>query len=424
MNVEKRLLAGLAALMLAAPLARAQETSGLEAVLVSRFSEAYTAGDLEKADRAFQELTQSFPLWGKDRDTLLRYADTLFREGKKTQAAEELKTVLDQDQENIQALSLLALIRAGQKDKPQSQEEAKDLLVSAARSGAYVLRLVRTSKGKELDYLRNDPRFILQCMQASREFLAPKSARNPFAFPRVGGPPATGKDEPITASELAELKKRIEADFQAIEDCAETKAIEKLPPLFKDLSQLMTTFKERGRALVAAEARVYEKRLSKWAEIRLVILLEGFVAEGNEHLVAMLRAKDAERWDEVFDHFAQVKDVVLRMRREERAEFHANADALLARAQRVDADARKLKKIKELNFVVTGIVVDPRPESKNKAIIVFDDATHTGSVYEEDEELRDRDGNKVPGLRVVKISEGSIRFRYDDTDFVRPLKAP
>ena len=179
---------------------------------------------------------------------------------------------------------------------------------------------------------------------------------------------------------------------------------------------------------VAANLKKWEKKLDEWKEVRLAIQLQIYINEGNEYLRAMLKAKQNEKFDEVFEQFANVKALVEKMRHEEREEFHRNADAIFIRAKGLNDEALKLKKIKEFNLIVTGIVVDPRPESKNRAIIVFDDAStndkRLGRIYEENDDIRDKEDRKVPGLKVIKISEGSIKFKYEDTEFIRELKSP
>jgi hypothetical protein len=36
--------------------------------------------------------------------------------------------------------------------------------------------------------------------------------------------------------------------------------------------------------------------------------------------------------------------------------------------------------------------------------------------------VTDASDNEIPGLRVVKINEGSVKFRYEDVEFFRELK--
>src|SRR5581483_4766971 len=218
---------------------------------------------------------------------------------------------------------------------------------------------------------------------------------------------------------------KIDDLFAEIEKYINAKEIDKLQPLFQDLNSIMSEYRKIGIDRVAQNLKKWEKKLDEWREVRLAIQLQIYITKGNECLRAMLKAKQAEKFDEVFEQFNEVKAIVEQMRHEERDEFHRNADALFVRAKGLNDEALKLKKIKEFNLIVTGIVVDPRPESKNRAIIIFDDSDQRkGRIYEEKDNIRDKDDRKVTGLTVEKISEGSIKFKFEDTEFIRELKAP
>ncbi len=413
-----------------------REQSGAENTATTRFIEAFTVGDWEKAEKYYDELVQNWPLYGKDPVYAYRYAYTLYNlkaAPKKEKAKTQLQGLLEQDPEHILALYLLAQIEAEQftEAKQQPLEDAKEHLLQAAKNGFYTLREVRSSKAPAFKTLQEDPKFILRAMRASQEFPAVniKNARNPFQQPRVN---QAGKLEQgglaMTAREIATLEAKIDALFVEIEKLIRDKEIDKLAPLFQDLNNIMTEYRKIGVEKVAANLKKWEKKLDEWKEVRLAIQLQIYINRGNECLRTMLKAKQNEKFDEVFEQFNEVKAIVEQMRHEEREEFHRNADALLVRAKGLNDEALKLKKIKEFNLIVTGIVVDPRPESKNRAIIVFDDPgsndQRRGRIYEEKDNIRDKEDRKVPGLTVEKISEGAIEFRYEDTKFVRQLKAP
>jgi hypothetical protein len=413
-----------------------REQSGAENTATTRFIESFTVGDWEKAEKYYDELVQNWPLYAKDPVYAYKYAYTLYnlRSGpKKEKAKHQLQGLLEQDADHILALFLLSQIEAEQfkADKPQPLEDAKEHLLQAAKNGFYTLREVRASKAAEFKQLQEDPKFILRAMRASQEFPAVniKNARNPFQQPRVNQSGKLEQGGPaMTAREIATLEAKIDALFVEIEKLIRDKEIDKLAPLFQDLNNIMTEYRKIGVEKVAANLKKWEKKLDEWKEVRLAIQLQIYINRGNECLRTMLKAKQNEKFDEVFEQFNEVKSIVEQMRHEEREEFHRNADALLVRAKGLNDEALKLKKIKEFNLIVTGIVVDPRPESKNRAIIVFDDPSsgeqRRGRIYEEKENIRDKEDRKVPGLTVEKISEGAIEFRYEDTKFVRQLKAP
>lgn len=412
-----------------------REQSGAENTATTRFLEAFTVGDWEKAERFYEELVQNWPLYGKDPAYEYKYAYTLYSlksPVKKEKAKTQLQGLLEQDPDHILALFLLAQIEAEQfkPDRQQPIEDAKEHLLQAAKAGFYTLREVRASKAPEFKQLQDDPKFILRAMRASQDAtINVKSARNPFQLPHIG---QNGKldnaGNAMTQREIATLEAKIDALFVDIEKLIRDKEIDKLAPLFQELNNIMTEYRKVGVEKVATNLKKWEKKLDEWKEVRLAIQLQIYINKGNECLRAMLKAKQNEKFDEVFEQFGEVKQLVEQMRHEEREEFHRNADALFIRAKGLNDEALKLKKIKEFNLIVTGIVVDPRPESKNRAIIVFDDPGATdqrrGRIYEEKDNIRDKDDRKVPGLTVEKISEGSIKFKYEDTEFIRELKSP
>lgn len=413
-----------------------REQSGAENTATTRFIESFTVGDWEKSEKYYDELVQNWPLYSKDPVYAYKYAYTLYNlksQTKKEKAKTQLQGLLEQDPDHILALYLLAQIEAEQfkPDKPQPIEDAKEHLLQAAKNGFYTLREVRASKAAEFKQLQEDPKFILRAMRASQEFPAVniKNARNPFQLPRIG---QNGKLDNVgpamSQREIATLEAKIDALFVEIEKLIRDKEIDKLAPLFQELNNIMTEYRKIGVEKVAANLKKWEKKLDEWKEVRLAIQLQIYINKGNECLRAMLKAKQNEKFDEVFEQFNEVKALVEQMRHEEREEFHRNAEALHVRAKGLNDEALKLKKIKEFNLIVTGIVVDPRPESKNRAIIVFDDAgandARRGRIYEEKDNIRDKEDRKVPGLTVEKISEGAIEFRYEDTKFTRQLKSP
>jgi hypothetical protein len=102
----------------------------------------------------------------------------------------------------------------------------------------------------------------------------------------------------------------------------------------------------------------------------------------------------------------------------------ATADDLLARLREkigvkvVKPDVAAAKKL----LVVTCIVVDPRPESRNRAIVHWDG---NARIYSEGDSIRDTDDDVVVGqLRIKKIAEGVITFTLGGGDFTVELKSP
>lgn len=412
--------------------AHAENLERAEAVATSRFIEAFQIADWEKAETYFRELAETWPAYRVESSWVYRFCVVLSKRGtesKKTEAIEQLQALLERDPENVNALYLLAQLKA-QTDRAAAREEAKLLLLTAARQGFYTLREVM-GKDETWKFLRNDPKFILSAMKASQEFtLVNGSGRNPFELPpRFVIPPSQRPDDPglpADPKKLAELDAKVEAIFADIERLLREDKVDEIVAKFADLDRLMRDYKAAGRERVAKRLEEWGRRADEWKEVRIAITLQKFLNEGNELLQAMVKAISGERFDEVFDKFAQLQKLAATMQKEDREEYQRNASALRLRGAALQAEAKKLKRIKELNLVVKGIVVDPRPEGHNRAIIVFDDPDKRGRIYEENDEIRNREDRRVEGLRVVRIAEGSIKFRYEETEFVRLLdsKAP
>ena len=79
--------------------------------------------------------------------------------------------------------------------------------------------------------------------------------------------------------------------------------------------------------------------------------------------------------------------------------------------------ARRLKQIAEFDLDVTGIVVAPPNSDEPDKTIIND------RIYEEGDPLINEDTDEeIEGLVVVEIIRSTVRFRYEDTEFVRELK--
>lgn len=327
------------ALLLVAP-------SSARASDLDKFLEAHQSGDWAAAEKAWGNLEVSMEPRGTH--VVLKHVEVLVRLGKRDAARSETEEVLGREPRNVIALALLARLRVG-----ESSEVVKGLLLDAAREGYPVLRELRGSK--ELQFLHDDPSFVLAAMRAASQFDAlHERGRNPFASPRFS-------------------------------------VVEPKPP------------EPRFVKSVAKEPR---KRLAD------------YINQGNAFLRTMAQDLREEKLAEVSLLLVDVKGLCDEMRRETEVDFTRNADELWLRATRLEAEAKKLQRVKELGVVVTGVVVSPRVPSR--AIVAL--GKEGGRIYEVGDELRDASGQRVRGLKVSRIVEGSVGFSYDGIDFVRELR--
>ncbi|MDC3378918.1 hypothetical protein OAX78_01370 [Planctomycetota bacterium] len=393
-------------------------------VLKTEFLENYNRGQWREAVDKFREMERDHGSVRSDRLLFFKFATAQLSASDHGGATTTLESLLENLQEDhVEALFLLAKIKAKHGDD-QDKERAKDLLLQAARAGQFVLRdIASTENAETFAYLVKDPGFILRVMNASQDFqVQAAELRNPFSNPQrfdsgdagdVAEPGVVGSEN----DELAGLEQAIDDLFEEIIELARQRQVEELIAKFRELRNLMTAYGEGGGDVVKAKLRRYEARLQDLGEVRLSIKLQVFINEGNEHLKTMADSIRSEEYDVALARFEEVKELCELMRAEEREVFHRNAEALFLRAKGLADRATILKRIQQFSLPITGIIVAPS-DQKDRAII--DDR-----IYEEGDAILDSaTEEEIEGLRVVEILRSTVRFRYEDTEFVRELRQP
>ena len=392
-----------------------------ELVLKTQFLESHKAGKWMEARDAFVKLGRHFPTVLQDKRLLYLYAEAQFNLNEQAPATTTLEGLLELQDNHVRALFLLSKLKA-QSTNPQEKERAKDLLIQAARAGLFVLRDISSADGKKLfGFLLSDPSFILRVMNAANEYqVSGTEFHNPFASPLLVGeisdiPEIVGPspDDP----RQAELEERIENLFKEIVKLAEERQVEELIQKFTELRQIMNEFQGIGTAEVKKKLEKWGQRLQDLGEVQLSIKLQVFIAEGNQHLRAMADSIRTDQYDAALDHFAQIEALCVVMRNEEREVFQRNAEALYLRGKALADRAKRLKRISEFKLFVTGVVVAP-PEGKEPDKAIINDR-----IYAEGDTVVDETSDEeIEGLRVVEIIRSTVRFRFEDTEFVRELK--
>jgi hypothetical protein len=117
-----------------------------------------------------------------------RHAAALLEKEQVEEATMFLQATLEREPENPLALflcgrALACKAKSGGFRATPRQEEAKELLLMAARSGFDVLR--ELGRYDELAFLRDDARFVARCLRAPQEWRprSPSAKPNPFAVP-------------------------------------------------------------------------------------------------------------------------------------------------------------------------------------------------------------------------------------------------
>lgn len=401
--------------------AAAGETS--ELVLKTQFLEAHKSKKWAEAHDAFVKLRRHVPAIQSDKRLLYLFAETQLNHPEpqyKKAASTTLEGLLELQDNHVRALYLLATIKAQDKSE-QEKERAKDLLIQAARAGLFVLRDISSADGKKVfGFLLTDPAFILRVMTAANEYqVSGTEFHNPFASPLQLGDgevivdTITKVDDP----RQAELEERIENLFKEIDKLAEERQVEELIQKFTELRQIMNEYGASGTAEVRKKLDKWNQQLESHGEVLQAIKLQIFIAEGNQHLKAMADAIRTDQYDAALDQFGLIEGLCEVMRNEEREVFQRNAEALYLRGKGLADRARRLKRISEFKLAVTGVVVAP-PEGKEPDSAIINDR-----IYREgDTVVDDTSDEEIEGLRVVEIIRSTVRFRFEDTEFVRELK--
>jgi len=397
------------------------ERTSEDFVLVTRFLEAFKAKKFQDAIDVFTTLDQEGHHHVIAQKPRLRFivAQAYLEEDEPEAAGQQLETLLQVQENHIDALYLLASILYKNKDQ-QDEERAKDLLTQSARAGQYVLRDINSADGKKVfGELLTDPGFILRIMNAANEFhVTSPPDRNPFASPlRKGGDEGPDVVEPKDIQRQRQLETQIEALFEDIMRLAEDGQYQELIAKFTDLRRIMSDYGDLGTEGVRRKLEEWNQRLDDLGEVKLSIKLQVYINEGNQHLRAMHDAIREERYDAALQRFQEIQEIVADMRDEERDVFHRNADALELRGQELATRARRLKKISEFELLVTGIIVAPPDGKDPNSAIINDRIYHQGDTI-----IDNSTDEEIEGLRVERIVRSTVTFRFEDTEFVRELK--
>ncbi|MGE0713166.1 MAG: tetratricopeptide repeat protein [Planctomycetota bacterium] len=433
-SLPQRLFLGLAlsaccGLVGAGPVLAQEEQSepAKRQVLVTKLYEAYKKQNWKDVILHFGELSK-LPNSKIDHHFLYLKALAHFNLKENALASDALEQLLQEHDDHVEGLFLLATIKAQDKS-PAERERAKDYLLQAARSGRYVLRDINSGDGQKVfKDLLNDPSFILKVMNASNEFtVTATNLRNPFDSPirkivvKEGTP--EGVQPPTTDTgqvpeRLRRLEEQVEQLFRDINTLAEKRQVDELIGKFQDLRNLMAEYGADGSDMVRKKMEKWKQRLASYGEVILSIQLQIYIQEGNQHLRAMAESIKQDQYDAALERFERIKELRDQMLNEEREVFHRNADALFLRGKALADRAARLKRISEFKLVVQGIVVAPPNEEQVKDSAIINDRIY----YEGDAVIDDQTEEEIPDLFVVEIVRQTVRFRYQDTEFVRELQ--
>jgi hypothetical protein len=388
-------------------------------VALSRFYEALRAGAWSEAERAYDDLEHEFPDVKDDTAILTRLAEVQEAQGgsRRILARATLSRVLDRDPSHLAALLRVARLEADSGD-PVLRQSAKEHLLQGARNGLPVLREIAGKDARGLAQFRDDPRFILAVLRAPLVRADASKVRDPFAPPVRWLGAASARDESRSReAQVRAIVARVERLFEEVEGMKDPRDLDAVIARLADLDAALAALREHSSLpSVLEQLERYERRLVVSKQIPLELKLAAALVEGARLCDGMDRSLAAEDWDAVSRQAADLRALVERLRREGVPELDRAADALAARGRAAEAEADKRRRIAQLRLLVTGIVVDPRPHSKDRAIV-------NDRIYEVGDRVVDASDREIPGLTLVAIREGVVRFSLDGAEFVRALEA-
>lgn len=371
---------------------------------------------------------------GKWRDALLAYnqieeptqrhvflaAQAHYNLGELEKSSQTLGVLLEGNEDHLQALYMLARIRA----KQGRMDDARTLLRSSARLGQSVLRDLYTDENSKLfAELLRDSDFLVAIMRDSQGYTNPSiDGHDPFS-PPVGTYPTSG-------AKTRKVKKKQDAKITALETRITTLLNEfrslsrdpspdidllllKLAELRTVLSQYTDYAELHGDSL----SQTLQRFRSEFDELKGVLQplqLQLYVADGNQHLRVMARALGDEDYKGVLARFGRLKELCEQMDAEAGSVFHANARMLLVRGKGLADRATLELRASQLILEITGVVLAPSPE-RNTAVI-------NDRIYEEGDSILDPGTDEEVGLEILRISNRSVTFRLENLTFVRALK--
>lgn len=425
-------LLALSPLLLASP-AAAQDDPGTPSKTPiqakTEFFENYGRGKWKEAEEVFDNtIARFYPQMLTEKEVVFRYCEALFNQikknkGKTSKAAQALQKLVQREQDFPQALVMLAKIRA-QSKKKEDRSDAEDLLLRAAKLGFPVLSEIQDKKNKDyFKELNQQPRFILRVMRSQNDVDISTRIYNPFQNPFTKDKDNNKEKAPIdldSGPDRAKLEKEIDRLFSEIERLLEEQKLDGLIPVFKKLDALQAEYKKIGGREIRKKVKEWQERREGYRDAQMIVLLRTYIKEGNGILKQMSRSLDKEEYEQVFQGFRDITQLVDKMRAEENEQFRGNAQVLFDRAKSFNDNATKLKRIKEFKLDVTGIVLDPGIASSDRQS--GDRCIINDRVYKEAEVVNDEQDEPIEGLTVIEINEGSVTFRYKDTNFTRELK--
>ncbi|MDF1667612.1 MAG: hypothetical protein P1V97_38095, partial [Planctomycetota bacterium] len=383
----------------------------------TRFLEAISKSEWDRARKLYEdEFLPRHGMRAKTQVNRLRYAKACSKLTKKDQETARgiLEGVLREDGRQLEAMLLLAVLEAERGEL----EESKALLLQVAETGYNPLSEIY-DKGSPLIKTTDDSLFILGILRAQRHFEFPESGiATIFHTLEEEKSPAKKKNKTVIVRKVSECVLEIENLLDSLEKALEAKEEASSAKLFEQFVSLL----QRSRPLLSDIVIIrFENRLRRYQGLYLTLQFQLRRSKGIVILRSLERASRGKKFDEVVKLFHSMTILVNDLHAFEHESFQRLAELLSEKALTFKVKAEKKKLIAELSLNVTGIILDQRRLDsrghKNHRAIIND------KIYKAGDEVTDKRGEPVRGLRVVDIEKGTVKFRFHQEDFVRVLLA-
>jgi hypothetical protein len=148
------------------------------------------------------------------------------------------------------------------------------------------------------------------------------------------------------------------------------------------------------------------------------VAIQRGVTEGEKILARIARAPDANA---VVACVEELRKVALGLSSLVSELGTLNADALVARGKQAARRRTAELRAASLQLTLQAVLHDPRPEGRSGAIVRHDGVSR---IYSEQDALKDKAGEPVPGIKVVKIVPGSVELDVDGERLALSLDGP
>ncbi len=353
--------------------------------------------------------------------TVMLSAQASYELGAWDNCADALDVVLDQDDEHLAALYLLARVRVRQ----SRVDDAKTILCGAAALGHSVLRdLSDTSDKKLFSEMLNDPKFLIRLIRREQGTnpISFRGLRDPFATPvRKLTPEDLNRKvydgDAASMIRTKALEERIDTLFGTLHEIASNPVpdFDVLRSSLADLRVLLDELARQDDGLVSSRLPKLEAQFEGLRHMLQPLRMELYVADGNQHLRSMAKLIRDDQFDEALERYGLLQELCEQMRGEPLEVFHGNADQLMLRGDQLARRARLELWAAKMPLEVTGIVLASASE-ENSAVI-------NDRIYEAGDEIIDPATDEpILDLVLVEITRNTVRFRLSELEFIRALK--